>query len=321
MDEIIAAAREHKVDAVTIAGDIFDSADTTHEERDMLLRKLMILDTICDVYMIPGNHDLVDTRVTTIHYLAMLSKSGKFKRTTVVEKTSLVQQGDTLYVLLVSDGKNYRKDLKAILKEIREASLQLNHKHTVVVTHQTVKGSLTGTGYRLPKGVRIKPNQQVTYYALGDIHVHQSVGPAAFYPGSPVQTEFDEDTNKGVLIVDTNDPKHPLFHPIKSRKFVVVKSSDTKKLEELRGSDAHVKVVRDGVSKRGKNEVDIDGDNVVKVEHAKTSVDTTELKSSGKVRDDLKLALRKRYKLTKTQVRFGLGLLDGNGKSAETSNE
>lgn len=318
MDEIIAAALQHKVEAVVIAGDIFDSADTTAAERDMLMRKAMVIDAICHLLIIPGNHDLENMHVTTLHYLAMLTQSGKFKRTTVVEKTSLVMIGDTLFILLVAHGHEFRSELKIILKEIREASLRLDHKHIVVVTHQTVKGSLTGTGFRLPKGVEIKPIEEVTYYALGDIHVRQSVGSAAFYPGSPIQTAFDEDGTKGVLIVDTNSPKKPEFHAINSRKYVVVKSSDTKKLRKLAGTDAHVKVILDKTTKRGREDSDLDAENIVKTEHAKSTIDTSDLKSGGKIRDDLKTLMRRKHGLTKKETRLGLLMLDEPEDNTET---
>jgi DNA repair exonuclease SbcCD nuclease subunit len=317
LDEIYSVAVKEKVDAVTVAGDVFDSADTTHAERDMFLRKVLAFDSLVPFLVIPGNHDLVDTQATTLHYLSLLSKAGKFKQSHIVEHTTLVQVGDTLFVLLVAHGSEFRRELKRILTEIRESSIQLDHKNLVVIAHQTVKGSLTATGYRLPKGVKIRPHADVTFYALGDIHVRQSVGPAAFYPGSPVQTAFDEDPDKGVLIVDTDDPKHPRFVPIHSRKFVMVLSSDTEKLKKLKGTDAHVKVEIDKTSKRGKTPDDLDDLNVVKTQHAKSNdVDITELKSGGALRIDLKRLLRRKHGLSPEEIRFGLKLLEEAPKEA-----
>lgn len=314
LDEIYRVALAEKVDAIVMAGDIFDSADTTHAERDLFLRKLLSFDARWPVLVIPGNHDLVDSQATTLHYLALLSKARKFKNSHVVERTSLVHIDDTLFVLLVAQGSEFRKELKTVLTELRESSVTLDHKHLVIVTHQTVKGSLTATGYRLPKGVKIRPHTDVTYYALGDIHVKQNVSRNAFYPGSPVQTAFDEDPNKGVLIVDTDDPKHPRFVPIHSRKFIMVRASDRIKLRKLKGTDAHIKVEIDGTNKVPD---ELDELNVVKTQHAKSDVDITDLKSGGALRSDLKRLLRRKHGLTKEETRFGMKLLDELAPSQE----
>jgi DNA repair exonuclease SbcCD nuclease subunit len=96
----------------------------------------------------------------------------------------------------------------------------------VAVMHEAVSGAKTDTGFVLPKKrSQIHLNffmEEVCYWALGDIHQCQTIHPTAWYPGSPHQVNFGELDNKGVLIVDTDNPENPRFVPIESEPLVIV---------------------------------------------------------------------------------------------------
>jgi len=313
LDQLIDHAREQKVDAVLMAGDIFDSADVTHEERSLFTRKLLTLDSFVPVLCIPGNHDEVSPGLTTLHPYALMTRAGRFRQSYVVEQTTLVQIQDTLFVLLVSKGADFKRHLRATLKSLRRSSLEIEYNHLVVVVHQTVKGGLADNGHTLPDGVdwkdSVPSDVPVTYFALGDLHTHQKVGRCAFYSGSPVMTKFDPVVAPhGVLLVDTNDPKHPTMLPIESQQFLIVNASDEKALRKAE-TDGHLVKARLSKNADEKELARVRNSKaVVKTDYAKVDVDLGELRVGTSLDKDVSRAMKRRG-LNKADRALGLELL------------
>lgn len=298
MDQLIEHARINKVKAVVIPGDIFDSANVTNEERAMFLRKLLVLDTFTHTLVIPGNHDEVSPGLTTLHHYAMMTKAGHFKRTTVVERTSLVLVEDALFLLVVAK-YDYAKHVRAALKSLRKSSLQVPYKHLVVVAHQTVKGSIADNGHALPDGVDWDSSLQeavpITYYALGDIHGYQRVGKRAWYSGSPLHTKFDpKKQDHGCLLVDLDDPDHPKHLPVVSKKLLVLKGSDMKAIREAEKSGHLVKVKHSKNATADEIAEAATSKAVVRTAYGKVDLDLGDLKVGGNLRPDVKAALKRR---------------------------
>ncbi len=235
-DSIFDVAYDHDIDTVVVAGDIFDDPETTTQaEREMVERKLLEYDAAgFHIFVIPGNHDLIDaTGYTAIHYLALLYKHGKFKHSCVTEETAYVSVRDTVFCLLCHRKHRFQEDVRSAVEGFRASSIMVPHDHFVVVAHETVRGSQTdikmkdGSYYRLKDGVDAPDSAlPVTYWALGDIHKVQAVSKNAFYSGSPLQTKFSDTWPKGVLVVDTLTPEDPQFVPIESNRFVEAKKGD-----------------------------------------------------------------------------------------------
>ena len=55
--EIVGIAREHEVDAVLVAGDLYDSAAPSAQAQQLVVRTLMGLARDAEVIAIAGNHD------------------------------------------------------------------------------------------------------------------------------------------------------------------------------------------------------------------------------------------------------------------------
>ena len=228
IDSVFDVAYDHNIKVVVVAGDIFEDPDTTQDERDLVARKLLEYDNCgFHILMIPGNHDLVNaTGYTAIHWLATLYSHGKLKNSVVTEATTFLTIEDTVFCLLCHRKHHFSDDSKTAVTGFSTASLQIPHKHFVVVAHETIRGSQTDIRvsdgfYRLPSGEEAPDvNLPVTYWALGDIHKVQSVTPNAFYSGAPLQTKFGDTWPKGVLVVDTDTPTDPKFVHINSNQLV-----------------------------------------------------------------------------------------------------
>jgi len=203
-------AAEQKCDCIVVAGDVFDQPNATIAERQVLSDWLGRLQT--PVLMISGNHDARSKTIgdTCLSYLSSLKLH-----------LHLVHDGDPrtvnafgCYWLLLPyhpwTDQEFRLIVRAMVEKIR-------HKHAdvpiVAVMHDAVRGAMTERNIAVKKSDQITliPELGPTYWALGDIHAPQQMLPNAFYCGAPYQVDFGElAEHKGVLLVDTDDPEHPV---------------------------------------------------------------------------------------------------------------
>lgn len=194
------------------------------EEREALLGKISAYDAAgIATLMIPGNHDFQnqDRTISAIGPYAHLSRLGKFKHSVITEQTQIVIRHGVGFILFCDPWAK----LSSFLETLRTGSVSLGVEKLIVVSHETVKGSVTMTGIKLPKGTEVLGTpSDVTYVAFGDIHKRQKVCDRAYYSGSPYQINFGEANEQGVLLVDTEDSDNPKFLPIKSMPLLTVTS-------------------------------------------------------------------------------------------------
>lgn len=228
-DQIFDVAYDQNISTVVIAGDLFDEAEPDAETRDLVERKLLEYDAAgFTILLIPGNHDLVDrSGYTAIHYLSMLYEHGRLRNSVITERTRYVQVGDTVFCLLVHPRGGFTEACRKAVIDYHASGIRVDADNFVMVAHETIRGSQTdiklqnGDYFCLETGVeRPDSSLNVTYWALGDIHKMQSVGPRAFYSGAPLQIKFGDDWPKGVLVVDTEDPDNPKFADIETNQLV-----------------------------------------------------------------------------------------------------
>tara|TARA_R100000656_G_scaffold104176_1_gene76133 strand:+ start:158576 stop:159607 length:1032 start_codon:yes stop_codon:yes gene_type:complete len=279
-DNIFDIAYEENVEVVVIAGDLFDTSDPPREVRELVQRKVLQYDEAgFHVLVIPGNHDLVTKGgETALAQLAELYQFGRLRNSVITEKTMFHQIGDTLFCLLSHGRDSFKDACRKAVESVSESSLSLPHRHFVVVCHETIRGSLSdvklpdGSYYKLKDGEEAPDGAlPVTYWALGDIHMHQKVGRNAFYSGAPLQLKFGDAWPKGVLIVDTDHPTEPKFVPVSSVQLAKVRPNETAP------PNSHVKLV-------AKSKEDL-GD--VKANVVKIQVDTTAADLTLNMDDDL----------------------------------
>lgn len=228
-DQIFDIAADRKVDVVVIAGDLFDENTPSSEARDLVERKLLQYDAAgYHILLIPGNHDLVDhSGYTALRYLSMLYTHGRLQNSVVTETTMYHQIGDTVFLLLAHRKGEFNDAARQAVTDYHSSSIQTGAKNLVVVAHETIRNSQTDikmgddSFYRLDSGEDPPdPDLPVTYWALGDIHKMQKVGPRAFYSGAFMQIKFGDDWLKGVLLVDTEDPDNSEFVPVITNQLV-----------------------------------------------------------------------------------------------------
>lgn len=214
--EIYRIAREHKVDFIVVAGDVYDRRDITHAERLLLSEWLAACDV--PIVMISGNHDKrsLDVGDTCITYLSTVSK--RLGNHLIYDGPPKVHKQFGCYLILLPYQGWMDQELFLIMQTLLEDHCS-DDIPVIVVMHEAVQGCKTDVGLTITKANQIRLDDsfpKVTYWALGDMHMSQQILGNARYSGSPHQTRFDEIENKGVLIVDTDAPTQPNFVPVPS---------------------------------------------------------------------------------------------------------
>lgn len=232
LDEIIGIAREHDVDLVVVAGDLFESQAPTAEAEQVVYRALLALGEVAPVVVVSGNHDN-DRRLQAVEPLlglARITTRAMLERPDAGGVLSLeTARGEPVRIALlpwVSQRGIVRAPELMGLDADDHAALYadrvmrvLNHlcegfdgdAVNVVAGHAMVAGGTLGGGERLAHTIfeyAISPTvfpASAHYVALGHLHRAQQLGgqPPVWYCGSPLQLDFGETADdKGVLIVE-----------------------------------------------------------------------------------------------------------------------
>jgi exonuclease SbcD len=232
LDEIVRIAREHSVDAVLIAGDLYESAAPTAEAQNLVVRTLLRLrKTGAEVVAIAGNHDHADTFDA---YRPLLAAAG----ITVLGRVRGPDRGGVIEFNASSTGEPVRIAALPFLSQryaVRAAELigqtpaensasydQLVRDLLAVLTarfsadavnlvmaHLTVTNGTLGGGERSAQTIfeyhvpatAFPP--EAHYVALGHLHRRQSL-PAScpvHYSGSPLAVDFGEVENDPVVLI------------------------------------------------------------------------------------------------------------------------
>lgn len=226
LDQIIEIAIQEKVDAIMIAGDVFDRPvpnERAVRNLDSFLNK--ISKTNIDVYMISGNHDS-DERLNFGSklfqnngiYVSSVFDGKVFKRTVKddwgeVDIYMLPFVKASQVSLLYPDEeveKSYEKAIRVVLEHTEVDT----SRRTVLVTHQYVISGgndpvLSGSEGRSAKFVgtleRVSAScfDAFDYVALGHIHSAQSIGREEVrYAGTPLKYSVkDVNDEKSVTLV------------------------------------------------------------------------------------------------------------------------
>lgn len=232
--EIVRIAAEQQVDAVLVAGDLYETATPTPAAQQLVVQTLLALrDGGAEVVAIAGNHDNPSTLDA---YRPLAGAAG----ITLVGRVRRPGDGGVVTLTARSDGARLRVAAVPFLSQrwaVRSAELLAStpaeNSQTydawvrkivamlaagfapdavnVVLAHLTVTGAALGGGerqsqsifeYHVPAGAFPAESH---YVALGHLHRRQSV-PAAcpvHYSGSPLRVDFGEvDSTPVVLVVD-----------------------------------------------------------------------------------------------------------------------
>lgn len=239
--EIVAHARDHAVDAVLIAGDVYDSAAPSAEAQRLVVRTLLDLQaTGAHVIVIAGNHDHPGTfdAYRPVMEIAGITVVGLPRRPDAGGVVSFAARssGETVNVAVLpflsqryavkaaqlltgspaehsATYDQHVRDLLALLTASFEAT-----SVNIVMAHLTVLGGTLGGGERAAQTIfeyyvhaaAFPPTAH--YVALGHLHRRQDI-PAAcrvVYSGAPLAVDFGEQDNTAVVILGEATPSTPV---------------------------------------------------------------------------------------------------------------
>jgi len=244
----------HKVDAIIVAGDIFDTGSPPSYAREMYNRFIVdIHATDCQLIVLAGNHDSVATLNESKELLACLNTrviSNATENTLDSVFHLNKQNGDIAAILcavpfirprdvLISQaGQSGQEKQQAMQQAIADYYQQLykqavklrkaylkNHKQTLPII---ATGHLTTVGASSSDSVRdiyigtldafpANAFPPFDYLALGHIHQAQKVAKSEHirYCGSPLALSFDENSqNKSVFLVEFKAAKFKQAKPL-----------------------------------------------------------------------------------------------------------
>ena len=220
LDQILKIAQAESVDAIIIAGDLYDRSIPSEDSVRLLnqtIAKWNLTENI-PLLAISGNHDSA-TRLAT--GAPWFNQSNFHLHTRLEEAFEPIEMGDTQFYLLPYfepvDARIYFADpeirtIQAAMPKViekLEASFDKNKKH-VLVSHFFVAGSSkTDSETKIEVGGLDGINGQLLvnfdYVALGHLHGKDALKMEnARYSGSPLKYSLSEKNQvKGVWIIDT----------------------------------------------------------------------------------------------------------------------
>ena len=236
VDHLVALALEARVDAVLMAGDLYDRALPPVDAVRLADEALRRLSEVCPVVVISGNHD----SATRLGFgSALLDRAGVHVRTAVHDVgTPIALPGALVYAVPYLEPDLVREPLgvqergqlavlTAAMDRVRaDRARRPAGARAVVVAHAFVAGAAPSASERdLAVGgagtVPLAVFSGVDYVALGHLHGPQRVGSTGRYAGSPVSFSFSEARHvKSAAIVDLDAPRaaelvpHPVFRPL-----------------------------------------------------------------------------------------------------------
>lgn len=233
LNEIVKIAKKEKVDAILIAGDVFDKSIASSEAimlYDEIVTKICA-DLNIPVYIIAGNHDGA-ARLSQCNEL--LKKSGLFVAGALEREPIFYEKGDACVYLLpwISTDKvktvfpekkdeidSMEKAYEVVLESYRN-SFKKDKKH-ILVSHAFIVDCETSTSDKSAEighatMVSAKVFDGFDYVALGHLHGPQNVNDRIRYSGTPMAYSFgkEEKQEKSVTIFDTNSSEKKIV-PVK----------------------------------------------------------------------------------------------------------
>ncbi len=238
LDWLIEQITEHQVDALIVAGDIFDNGSPPSYAREMLNRFVVALRTTgCQLVLLAGNHDAVATLNESRDLLACLNTrviANAAEDVTQQVLTLNTRQGAPGAMLCAIPFLRPRDILRSLAGQSgveKQLALQdaISEHYAQCYRHACdlrdtlalplpiiATGHLTTVGVTASEAVReiyigsldafpVQAFPPADYIALGHIHRPQRVGHSEHirYSGSPIALSFDElGSEKSVALID-----------------------------------------------------------------------------------------------------------------------
>lgn len=235
LDWLLTSAQAHEVDAIIVAGDIFDTGSPPSYARELYNRFVVQLQqTGCQLVVLAGNHDSVATLNESRDILAFLENHGGGQRRPCSLYSAAARRHARRHILpgplpaparaghqpgrtlrrrkTAAAVERYQRLLSAAvrsrLRPARRSSAADRRQRPP--DHRWRQQERCGARYlhRHAGGVPRQPFSPVDYVALGHIHRAQKIGGSDHirYSGSPIALSFDETgKSKSVNLVTFSD--------------------------------------------------------------------------------------------------------------------
>jgi DNA repair protein SbcD/Mre11 len=223
---LVETVRDHSVDLVIVAGDVWDKAVPKGEAVELLDTAFGLLVAAgAQVLLIPGNHDSaqrLDFGATRqgaggVHILA---------KEMAAPQLQLVRCGDEEVAVIGipyldphrvpapnadASGQSRARTHQHVLADALDRGRSMLEEHpglaSIVVAHAFVAGSTTTDSERHNVGgadrVHVALFDGFDYVALGHLHRPQELGrPSIAYSGSPLPYSYSEDHQKSVRLIE-----------------------------------------------------------------------------------------------------------------------
>lgn len=252
LEEIIDICDDKNIDAVIIAGDIYDKSVPPAEAVKLFDKFITELsERNLSTFIISGNHDSAE-RIAFGSRIMQAKKfyfspvyNGELTSAAVTDEFGKVNFYLLPFVKPAVVRNIFNNDINdytdAVRTAIANTSIDFSERN-VLIAHQFVTGALRSDSEINPVGgldnVDISVFDNFDYTALGHIHSPQSMSDKVRYCGSPLKYSFSEaDHNKSVTIIELKEkgnidisevpliPKHDLriltgsYDELMSRKF------------------------------------------------------------------------------------------------------
>jgi exonuclease SbcD len=239
--EIIDIAKKHDVDAVLIAGDLFESSAPSPAAQQLVISALLALHNAgIEVVTMAGNHDhaglfdayrpLMDALGIRIVGAPRPADAGgivEFTARSTGERVQVavlpfisqryaVRAAELISQTPAESSATYDQKIRDVIAHL-ETGLTPGAVH-VVMAHLMVTGGVLGGGERTAQTIMeyfvpasafgVQPH----YVALGHLHRRQQI-PAAcpvHYSGSPMALDFGEQENRNVVVLAEAHPDTPV---------------------------------------------------------------------------------------------------------------
>lgn len=232
LDEVIAIARDQKVDLTIVAGDLLDRAIAPYDAISLVLDALRRLAEVGQVAVISGNHDsaallallapwLDGLGIHLVSHIRRPEDGGVLRipsrdGTEVAEVAAFPFLHESQVVDFMADSEEWFKGYDARVRGIcgRLCASLSSGAVRILTGHFFVAGAELGGGERI---IQVGPQYAATvhaippgihYAALGHVHRPQEIAGAAVrarYSGSVLQLDFSERTHrKEVVLVEAS---------------------------------------------------------------------------------------------------------------------
>ena len=235
--DLVAVATKESVDALLIAGDLFDNEWLTIATERVLTRELaQLTDAGVTVVYATGNHDPGRTNYRAAH-IDWPASGFHLVNSRTPRKVPINRDGDRIGWVVAAGHQTAHEsiNLAGTFPPAPGPQPAVALLHADVGGAQGAADDEAGNVYAPATLSDLDPSY--AYWALGHIHKRQRLreDSPAWYPGNLQGRDFGESGAKGALVVDLNSPAapHVHFHPLAPVRWEELPSPDLRNADSI----------------------------------------------------------------------------------------